>query len=190
MKKQRFGPQPFLYPMPTVIVGALVNGKPNFNTIAYVGIAQSRPPMICVSMDKGRFTHQGITQTGTFSVNIPSDRMVGITDFIGIYSGRNKDKTSLFSVFYGELKTAPMIEECPVNLECEVIETMDFGGKNDLFVGKIVESYAEKKYCTEGYPDIQKIRPFVFTRQDHNYWKVGEHLAEALSVGRSYRSEE
>ena len=188
MKKQRFGPQPFLYPMPTVIAGALVSGKPNFNAIAYVGIAQSKPPMIAVSMDKGRLTHQGIVRTGTFSINIPSERMVEVTDYIGLYSGRRIDKTKIFTVFYGELETAPMIEECPVNLECVVVETMDFSGKNDLFVGKIVQSYAEKRYCTDGYPDISKIRPFVFTRHDHNYWRVGEHLAEALSVGRSYLS--
>ena len=172
--------------MPTVIVGTLVNGKPNFNAIAYIGVAQSKPPMIAVSMDKSRFTHRGIAINRTFSVNIPSVSMVEVTDYIGVHSGSKIDKTQLFDIFYGDLKTAPMIEECPVNLECRVIKTMDFGGKNDLFVGEIVQSYAEERYCTGSYPDITKIRPFVFTRHDHNYWRVGDHLAEALSIGKSY----
>lgn len=119
--------------------------------------------MIAISMDKSRFTHQGIVETGTFSINIPSDRMVEVTDFIGLYSGHKIDKAAIFSIFYGEVETAPMIEECPVNLECEVVETMDFGGKNGLFLGKIDRSYAEKRYCTNGCPDIRMIRPFVIT---------------------------
>jgi flavin reductase (DIM6/NTAB) family NADH-FMN oxidoreductase RutF len=187
MNKKKFGPQPFLFPMPTVIVGALVNGKPNFNTIAYIGIAQSNPPMIAISMDKNRFTHRGIAETGTFSINIPSVEMVEVTDYIGVYSGSNVDKTALFTIFYGECGTAPMIEECPINMECEVVGTMDFGGKNDLFVGKVAQSYTEERYCTASYPDIRKIRPFVFTRPDHNYWRVGDHLAEALAVGKTFQ---
>jgi flavin reductase (DIM6/NTAB) family NADH-FMN oxidoreductase RutF len=185
--KKSFGAQTFLYPMPAVIVGTLVKGKPNFNTIAYVGIAQSKPPMIAISMDKGRFTHRGIVENRTFSINIPSEEMVAVTDYIGIYSGFKVDKSNLFKLFYGELHTAPMIEECPVNMECELVEKIDFGGKNDLLVGKIVQSYAEEQLCTEGFPDIRKISPFVFTRHDHNYWKIGEHLGRAFSIGESYK---
>jgi flavin reductase (DIM6/NTAB) family NADH-FMN oxidoreductase RutF len=186
MQKKKFGAQTFLYPMPTVIVGALVDGKPNFNTIAYVGIAQSKPPMIAISMDKSRYTHRGIVANRTFSINIPSEEMAAVADYIGIYSGSKVDKSKLFNLFYGELYTAPMIEECPINMECELAEKMDFGVKNDLFVGKIIQSYAEERLCTKGFPDIKKIRPFVFTRHDHNYWKIGEHLHEALSVGKRY----
>lgn len=190
MKKKSFGPQTFLYPMPTVIVGAMVEGRPNFNTIAYAGIAQSKPPMLAVSMDKSRFTHRGIVENRTFSVNIPSEEMVVVTDYIGIYSGTKVKKSTLFSVFYGKLRNAPMIEECPVNMECELVTAMDFGGKNDFLVGKIIESYAEEKYCTGGFPDIKKIKPFVFTRYDLNYWKIGENLGRALSVGKTYRQKE
>jgi flavin reductase (DIM6/NTAB) family NADH-FMN oxidoreductase RutF len=187
MQKIKFGAQTFLYPMPTVIVGALVNGKPNFNTIAYVGIAQSKPPMIAISMDKGRFTHRGILEVRTFSINIPSEEMVVVTDYVGIYSGSKVDKSKLFKLFYGKLHTAPMIEECPINMECELVETMDFGGKNDLFVGKIIQSYTEERLCTDGFPDIKKVRPFVFTRHDQNYWNIGKHLSNALSIGKRYK---
>ena len=188
MKKKSFGPQTFLYPMPTVIVGAMVEGRPNFNTIACAGIAQSKPPMIAVSMDKGRFTHGGIMTNKAFSVNIPSEEMVVVTDYIGFRSGSTVDKSDLFTVFYGKLGNAPMIEECPVNMRCELVTVTDFGGKNDLLVGKITESYAEEKYCTGGYPDIQKVKPFVFTWHDLNYWKIGENLGRTLSVGKTYDS--
>jgi flavin reductase (DIM6/NTAB) family NADH-FMN oxidoreductase RutF len=71
MKKRQFGPQLFLYPMPAVIVGACVEGKPKFNTIAYCGVAQSKHPMLAISMGKKRYTHKGILQNNAFSIDIP-----------------------------------------------------------------------------------------------------------------------
>jgi flavin reductase (DIM6/NTAB) family NADH-FMN oxidoreductase RutF len=186
MKKTTFGPQLFIYPMPTVIVGAMVRGKPNFNTIAYCGVAQSKPPMLAVSMDKKRYTNDGIRDSGSFSVNIPSKEMLTITDYIGTRSGRNIDKSVLFQVFYGKLKTAPMIEQCPVNIECELVDIVDFGGKNDLFIGRIAETYAAEKYKTGSFPDLKKVNPFVYTRHDHYYWAVGEYLGESGEVSKGF----
>jgi flavin reductase (DIM6/NTAB) family NADH-FMN oxidoreductase RutF len=186
MGKKTFGPQLFIYPMPVVIVGALVNDIPNFNTIAYCGVAQSKPPMLAISMDKRRYTIIGIKENRTFSVNIPSVEMLEAADYVGTFSGRDVDKTRLFDLFYGKLKTAPMIEECPVNIECELVDYMDFGGKNDLLIGKIAETYAEKKYLTGSYPDIKKINPIIFTRQDEKYWETGRFLMEAYKTGKKY----
>ena len=187
MNKKTLGPKTLLYPMPVVIVGAIVNGKPNFNTIAYCGVVQSQPPMLSISMDKKRYTHAGIMENQTFSINIPSEEMVKVTDYIGIVSGSKVDKSSLFNVFYGQLNTAPMINECPINIECSVISIMDFGGKNDMIVGKIIETYSDEKYLSDDVPDIKKVNPVVFTRFDHKYWKIGECIGEAFEIGKSYR---
>lgn len=186
MQKKQFGAKTFIYPMPVIIAGANVNGKPNFNTIAYCGVVQSNPAMISLSMDKKRYTNKGIKENNTFSINIPSERMVRITDYIGIYSGLNVDKSKLFKIFYGKLSTAPMIEECPINIECRLISVMDFGGKNDLFIGEVVETYSEDRYMTNDLPDIKKIKPIVFSRYDLNYWNIGKHLGEAETIGRDY----
>ncbi len=187
MNKRALGPETLLYPMPVVIVGANVNGKPNFNTIAYCGVAQSQPPMLSISMDKGRYTHNGIVENKAFSINIPSVDMIKVTDFIGIFSGFKVDKSKLFEVFYGHLKTAPMINECPINIECSVVSITDFEGKNDLIVGKIIETYSDDKYLIDNIPDIKKVNPFVFTRFDHKYWRIGEYLAQAYEIGKDYR---
>jgi flavin reductase (DIM6/NTAB) family NADH-FMN oxidoreductase RutF len=172
--------------MPVVIVGANVGGKANFNTIAYCGVAQSQPPMLSISMDKKRHTRKGILQNKTFSVNIPSESMIEVTDFIGISSGALTDKSVLFEVFYGGLKTAPMIEECPINIECSVVTILDFGGKNDLIVGKIEETYSDEKYLSNDIPDIKKVNPIVFTRFDHKYWRIGECIGQAFEIGESF----
>lgn len=187
MEKREIGAKTYLYPMPTVLVGATVAGKPNYLAVAYIGIAQHAPPMISFALGKSHYTNAGIREARTFSVNIPSEDQVAVTDYCGLVSGNRVDKSALFTNFYGKLKTAPMIAECPLNLECRLVQALDYGGINELFVGEIVETYAEEKYLTDGLPDIRKIRPIVFSMHDNNYWRIGEHLGKAWSVGRKYR---
>jgi len=186
MEKTKIGAKTFLYPMPTVLVGATVSGKPNYITIAYCGIAQHVPPMVFVTMGKTHYTNAGIKENKTFSVNIPSEDMVEITDYVGIYSGKRTDKSTLFEAFYGLLETAPMIKQCPLNLECRLVQTVDVGGSNDIFIGEIVEAYAEKKYLTEGLPDIEKIKPIIFAMHTNNYWKLGDLLGRAWNIGKGF----
>ena len=68
--KKAIGPQTLMYPMPAVLVGALVNGKPNFMTAAWCGIAASKPPAISVGLQKARFTLEGISANSTKSTNL------------------------------------------------------------------------------------------------------------------------
>ena len=187
MVKINLEPRTFLFPMPTTIVGANVNGKPNYVTIAYCGIVQADPPMLSVACHREHYTNAGIKENQTFSVNIPSEEIVEITDYIGLNSGKKVDKSGLFATFYGSLKTAPMIQECPLNLECRLHKIVDIPGRDELFIGEIVAIYTEDKYVSNGLPDINKIRPIIFSYGDHNYWKVGGHLGKAWSIGKNYR---
>ena len=92
MSKTTFGPQTLLYPMPALLIGANVDGKPNFMTAAWAGIANSEPPMISVAIRHVRHTLKGVKQNMTFSVNIPSTDMVAETDYCGITPGTKADK--------------------------------------------------------------------------------------------------
>jgi flavin reductase (DIM6/NTAB) family NADH-FMN oxidoreductase RutF len=186
MDKIAIGAKTFLYPMPTTLVGANVGGKPNYLTVAYCGILQHNPALIAVSSGKTHYTNAGIKENRTFSVNIPSEEMVIITDFCGIMSGKQVDKSILFETFYGKLKTAPMITECPLNLECKLVQTLDYRGPAEIFIGEIVEAYSEEQYLTNRLPDITKIKPIIFSMHDNNYWKIGEHLAPAFKVGKKF----
>ena len=186
MEKIAIGAKTFLYPMPTTLVGANVGGKPNYLTVAYCGIVQHNPALIAVSSGKKHYTNAGIKENGTFSVNIPSEELVTITDYCGIVSGTSVDKSILFEPFYGKLKTAPMIKECPLNLECKLVQTLDYGGSAEIFIGEIVEAYSEEQYLTNGLPDIKKIKPIVFSMHDNTYWKIGEHLAPAFKIGKKF----
>jgi len=179
--KVKLGVRNCLYPMPTVLVGALVNGKPNYVTIAHVGIME--PQAVSLGMNKEHFSNVGIKENKTFSVNIPSTRMVAETDYCGLTTGRNEDKAKLFTTFYGPLKTAPMIEECAINMECELVKTVDFP-RHDVFMGRIVESYCEENVLTEGVVDVGKVQPILFVYNDRSYWKIGERIGQAWNIGK------
>jgi flavin reductase (DIM6/NTAB) family NADH-FMN oxidoreductase RutF len=100
MSKTKLGPQTLLYPMPAVLVGSLVDGKANFMTAAWCGIACMKPPAISVAIRSSRHTLKGIEEKRSFSINVPSTELVKKVDYCGIYSGAKKDKSMLFEVFY------------------------------------------------------------------------------------------
>ena len=102
MEKIKLGAYPYIYPMPTVIVGSTVDGNPNFLTVSYVGIVQQTPPMVSVALMHNHYSNAGIKQNNCFSINIPNTRMLAKTDFLGMNSGKTINKAALFDVFYDE----------------------------------------------------------------------------------------
>ena len=197
MTKNKIFPGSYVFPTPVVLIGANVNAKPNFNAIGWVCGLEFGPPLISISSNQQHYNNIGIKENQTFSVNTPSVDMVEISDYCGMKSGKRVDKSELFDVFYGELKTAPMIKEAPLNLECKVIHTVDTteiaNAKNghDIFIGEVVQAYAEDKYLTKGAPDVAKLNPFVLSNSMNkmNYYKIGEEIGRAWKVGRNYKKE-
>jgi flavin reductase (DIM6/NTAB) family NADH-FMN oxidoreductase RutF len=191
MKKVKLPAQPMLWPHPTILVGANVDGKPDFTTVAWTGIAASNPASITIALQPHRWSLKGINQNRTFSVNIPSVDLVKETDYCGMVSGADTDKAKncKFKVFYGRLKTAPLIEQCPINLECEVSHILDLGSHH-LIVGKFSEVYLSEDCLTGGQPDIEKIKPFYFGPGKYDsitkvkYYAIGEAFADAFKTGR------
>jgi flavin reductase (DIM6/NTAB) family NADH-FMN oxidoreductase RutF len=189
MGKIKLGPKSMLYPMPAVLVGANVHSKPNYLMIAFCGIVNAQPPLISVSLNRRHYTYGGIKENGTFSVNIPSAGMVKISDYCGIVSGNTADKSGLFDTFYGGLGTAPMIRECPINLECRLINLIDFD-IDTAFIGEIVEAYTEEKFLSSGHIDIKKIDPMVFATHERGYFRIGEYAGQAWKIGSEYAAKD
>jgi flavin reductase (DIM6/NTAB) family NADH-FMN oxidoreductase RutF len=189
MSKKEFGPQAWLFPEPTVLVGANVEGKPNFAAVAWTGIACGEPPAISVALRHSRYTLKGIYQNKAFSVNIPSVDIVRETDYCGLVSGSKTDKVRdcNFRVFYGNMDSAPLIEQCPVNLECEVMHVLNLGS-HALVIGKIVQTRVSEDCLTDGQPDVGKIKPFVYITRPHSkYHTVDKFLADAFRVGKEIK---
>jgi len=185
MKKVPMGPEILIYPLPVILVGANVDNKPNFLTVAACGMANAEPPMISVAIRHDRYTDRGIRQNMTFSVNLPSRDMVRETDYCGVVSGSkfNKVEVCQFKILYGKLANAPLIEQCPVNIECKVVHILDLGS-HSLVIGMVEESYTSDNCLTDGKPDINKIQPFTYTRRPSNqYHALGEVVAKTYSIG-------
>lgn len=183
MKKIKISNQVSI-PMPVTIVGTKVKGKANFMAVGWISRVNYMPAMIGIGIYKNRYTSIGIMQNKTFSVCIPSVDLVKETDYCGIVSGKKYDKTKVFDVFYGKTKTAPMIKECPVNIECKLFKTVDLPDSY-LFIGKVIAAYADKKYLTSGKLDIKNINPIFLTEPENNYWVLGKAIAKAYSVGKT-----
>jgi flavin reductase (DIM6/NTAB) family NADH-FMN oxidoreductase RutF len=96
------------------------------------------------------------------------------------------DKGSKFTIFRGSLEHAPMISECPLCLECRLYQTIPLGNQ-EIFIADVVGTWTEERFLLpDGKPDIEAMRPFVLTMPDNRYWAIGEHIADAWSVGRSF----
>jgi len=176
----------FFLPMPVVLVGTQVQGKDNFMAVGWCARVNGNPPMIACGIANNHHTPKGIAATETFSVNIPSADILEKTDYCGIASGANTDKSKIFEVFFGSLKTAPMIRECPVTMECRLVKDVPLP-THHLFIGEIVGVFADQKVIQDGKPNFPAIDPLFLTIPDNRYWTLGKHAGDAWSAGKNLK---
>ena len=189
MKKTKIDLLPMLFPHSTVLVGADVDGQPDFVTVAWVTIACATPPSIAIALNHVRHSLKGVKQNMAFSVNIPNTAMVKETDYCGLVTGARTDKARdcNFKVFYGEVANAPFIEQCPVNIGCNAEHIIKLGS-HYLIAGPIKEILVSEDCVTEGKPDAVKIDPIVYMSYPAvSYNKVGEFIGQAFSVGKEIK---
>jgi flavin reductase (DIM6/NTAB) family NADH-FMN oxidoreductase RutF len=167
---------------PVVIAGALVKGKPNYLTLGNYGTMCPRPATVYISVNKAHYTNAGIKENGYFSVNIPSKELVQKTDYVGLVSGKDTDKSGVFSAFYGTIDKAPMIKECPINILCKLIQTVDLPTQ-EVFIGEIVETYVNQEYVVNDKPDLKKINPLLLG--GGNYWELGAKAGSSFMDGKA-----
>jgi flavin reductase (DIM6/NTAB) family NADH-FMN oxidoreductase RutF len=184
MDKVTKGPQTWLFPLPALLVGTMINGKPNFMTAAWGSIANAEPPMLCVAIRQSRYTRKGIKQGGAFSVNVASASQARQVDFCGIESGTKVDKAAQcgFTVFYGSLDEAPLIQQCPLNIECTVASIVELP-THSLVIATIVQTHVSADCLTGGTLDATKLDPIVYvTSPARKYARIGETVADAFSA--------
>lgn len=185
-EKANIGTNAYLCPMPMVLVGTTVEGRANFVAVAWVARVNGSPPIMAIALNQRHYTPTGILECETFSINVPSTELMIQTDYCGLVSGRETDKSGVFEVFYGELETAPMIRACPLCMECRLFNAISLPSHH-LFLGEVVATYADKDCLTDGKPDVRKVNPFMLTMPDNNYWTVGQHAGKAWSIGKELK---
>lgn len=180
MKKIKLANQP-VGPFPAMIVGAAVDGKINYTTVGAGGCA-CLEPVLCVSVKNSHHITKGILETGYFSINIPNTALLEKTDYCGLFSGKDVDKSALFSSFYDEeTGGAPMIEQCPLNFLCKVCDSIEIRGFT-MFFGDIAAAYADESCCESGRPDAIKTDPIIMMGM--SYCSLGDVLGYPFTEGK------
>jgi flavin reductase (DIM6/NTAB) family NADH-FMN oxidoreductase RutF len=76
-----------------------------------------------------------------------------------------------------------MIEQCSINMECELVKTVDFPN-HDVFIGKIINTFCDETVLIDGEVDIVKVQPILFVMNNQSYYGIGEKIAKAWSIGK------
>ncbi len=185
--KKSLGAKTLLYPTPVCVVGTYDReGLPNVMTAAWAGICCSSPPCIAVSLRKATYTYGNIMERKAFTISLPSEDYVKQADYFGMASGRDEDKLSRarLTAVKGDLVDAPFVKEFPLALECRLLHTIEIGLHTE-FIGEILDVKADEECLgPDGLPDIEKIRPIMFSPEGRKYHGVGRLLGNAFSVGR------
>lgn len=177
MGKQLWKPGNMLYPLPVVLVSvAGKDGKKNILTVAWTGTVCSDPPMVSISVRPGRYSYHMLKDTGEFVINLTTKELAFATDYCGVKSGRDVDKFKELHLtpLPAKVVKAPLIEESPVNIECQVTEVKPLG-THDLFLAKVAAVHVEEKYMDEKNKfHLEEAEPIVYSHGA--YFTIGNLL--------------
>lgn len=157
--KKSIGLSERMYPNPAVMVSCSNGNRDNIITLAWVGTVCSNPPMISISIRPSRYSHELISASKEFVINIPDEEMIRACDFCGTNSGRDIDKFKELGLTKekGFIVGSPIIKECPVNIECRVSQIIHLG-THDMFIGEVVSVDADEEVIyPDGEIDYEKI---------------------------------
>ena len=181
--RKNFGPKEMCYPMPVFIVAAYdEEGKANCMNAAWGGIYESNQIMVCLS--HGHKTTKNIKFSKAFTVSIADAMHVVEADYVGVVSGNNEpDKMGKagLTTCKSEFVNAPVINEFPMTVECELLKFNEDG----ICIGKIVNISADEAVLgDDGLIDSEKLEPITIDPYHNAYLKLGEKVGNAFSDGK------
>lgn len=181
MEKRQIGIGRPVHPTPAALITSVAeDGTPNIITLGEVfNISISNPVIVGIAIRSATYSHGLISRTREFVVNLPSTRIIEAVDRCGSVSGRSGiDKFEAFGLtpLHATHVKPPLIAECPINIECGVIEITTVGD-HDLFLGEVKTVHADADTLDEnGKPKVPDLDLFAYVRGE--YWSFGERLGE------------
>lgn len=191
MKIKLDNPIPLIYPIPIILAGAMVEDTPNYTCIGDTGLMGINPPLLFISSHVNHHTNKGILTHHTFSINIPTTALLAEVDYCGIVSGSDVDKSALFTNFFGVLETAPLIEECPVNIECRVVKEFSIQHRQ-IFIGEVAATHIDEALILNQdgrrqLPDLTQLDPILYAL-DNQYYRVGAQIGTGYAEGQKFKA--
>ena len=181
--RKNFGGKPMCYPMPVYIIGTYgTDGTPNAMNAAWGGISEETEISICISADHK--TTENILLRKAFTVSMATAKYIAACDYVGIVSGNKEpDKFSKagFHATKSEFVDAPLVDELPMALECELIS---YDRESCRLVGRIVNVSADESVLGDnGKVDVSKLQPITFDPMNNHYLVLGEKVGQAFHDG-------
>lgn len=178
-----------LAPVPPALVSCGTVENPNVLTIAWTGIINTKPPMTYISVRPSRYSYNIIKESGEFVINLTTSAMCKTADFCGVKSGAkvNKFEKCHLTPSKATKINAPLIEECPVSIECKVTEIKPLG-THDMFIAEIVGVNVEEKYIdSKGKLNLQQCGLAAYAHGE--YFALGRKLGDfGFSVRKKKKS--
>ena len=181
--KKNFGKKNWLFPMPVLMIGTYnEDGPPNMMNAAWGGVTLEDEITICI--DTAHRTWANIAARKAFTVAFGTVDTVRSCDYLGIVSGNDtpdKVAKSAFTASKAKTVDAPVMDELPLVLECELVSMNE---DNCNVVGRILNCAVEESALTDGKPDAAKMKPICYDPCAHVYRVMGEAVAKAFLCGR------
>ncbi len=178
-----------LFPAPALVIGTYGEDfRANAMTVAWAGICSSEPPCIMISIRESRKTYENIKLHKAFTVNVPDFKHAAEVDYFGLVSGREEDKFEQSGLTPSKSGVdAPLIEEFPFALECNLKESFEVGS-HIMVVGEIVNIQVDES-CVEknGKIDVRKIDPLILNTAENEYLSIGERTFPAFEPGLKFK---
>lgn len=179
--KKNIGSALALYPTPLVVVGAMVDGKPNWLLVGHLGIIGHDHVM--VSLASAHYTNRGIKETKKLSINIVDESLLAQADRSGCVSGSKEDKSELFDCVM-DPAGVPAIANAPVTMVCSVEDIYRTKGF-ESFICTIDATYAEESVLNdEGRIDYRVLKPVLFEMPTYEYLRTGDVIGKCTTFGR------
>lgn len=179
--KREIGNSLALYPTPLAVVGAMVEGKPNWLLVGHLGIMGHDHVM--VSLASTHYTNKGIKETKTLSIAIVDEAMLPKADYVGCVSGSKEDKSGMFAYHMSEAGV-PIPDEAPVVMECTVEDIYNTQGF-ESFICTINHVYAEETVVNEKNKiDYRILKPVLFEMPTYEYLRTGDVIGACMKIGK------
>jgi flavin reductase (DIM6/NTAB) family NADH-FMN oxidoreductase RutF len=179
MRKLTLETKALLFPSPVVLLSCVgEDGSPNVMALSWVGVACVTPPMVSVAIRPERHSYSLIRETGEFVLNLPPASLLRTVDFLGTVSGRDAEKfgQARLTPVAGLKVRAPLIRECPVNLECVVRRSLVLGS-HVLFLAEVVALRADEEVVEDGEVVAGRVAAPAYDPFGGDYWSLKEVLA-------------
>lgn len=166
------------YGMPLALVTVLEDdGSVNVSTIASMTPLPGEPSRLVMGVLEENFTSQLLEKRGEFVVNFITSEMRGVAQACGRYSGKDTDKVKLCDLHLlpAQRVGAPLIAECPLNIECRVTDVLKLDGLN-LFVSEILLLEVEES-LSDGHNGVR------VEKLDLLFYAFGHTFARGPMVG-------